>query len=81
VLVELENEHEWAWSAIAELMHNSSDAHASCVRIALVPDGAVPDSKVLTVEDNGDGIDHQTMQVMLTVSTIRMYTQNDCFPT
>lgn len=52
--------HTWAFGAIAELIHNSSDAEATEGRVSLENLGPEDDTN-FAVSDNGHGIAHEDM--------------------
>lgn len=58
--------HTWAFGAIAELIHNSSDAEATEVRVSLEDLGPKDDTNFVVV-DNGHGMTHPEMAQLFTV--------------
>eukprot|EP00752_Nemacystus_decipiens_P012556 g11120.t1 len=58
--------HTFAFGAIAELIHNSSDAHATEVRLGLENLGREHDTNLVVV-DNGHGMTHEEMAQLFTV--------------
>ena len=58
--------HTWAFGAIAELIHNSSDARATEVRISLENLGPEDDTNFVVV-DNGHGMTHEDMAQLFTI--------------
>lgn len=58
--------HTWAFGAIAELIHNSSDAEATEVRVSLEHLGPDNDTSFAVI-DNGHGMTHQEMGQLFTV--------------
>lgn len=58
--------HTWAFGAIAELIHNSSDAGATEVRVSLENLGPENDPNFVVV-DNGRGMTHPEMAQLFTV--------------
>lgn len=58
--------HTWPFGAAAELIHNSSDARATEVRVSI--DNLGPDEdKNFVVVDNGSGMTHQEMLQLFTL--------------
>ncbi len=58
--------HTWPFSAIAEVIHNSSDARATEVRVSLDNLGPNEDKNFVVV-DNGSGMTHQEMLQLFTL--------------
>lgn len=58
--------HTWAFGAIAELVHNSSDAEATEVRVSLECLGPKDDTTFVVI-DNGHGMTHPEMEQLFTI--------------
>lgn len=58
--------HTWAFGAVAELVHNSSDARATEVRVSLDKLGPDGDTNFVVI-DNGSGMTHQEMLTLFTL--------------
>lgn len=58
--------HTWAFGAVAELIHNGSDADAKDVRVSLDDLGPERDTNFVVI-DNGTGMNHSEMAQLFTI--------------
>ena len=67
--------HDWPFGAIAELIHNSSDAEATEVRVSLEDLGPDKDTNFVVI-DNGRGMTHPEMAQMFALGKDYGYGSN-----
>jgi DNA topoisomerase VI subunit B len=75
-LRDLTHQHDWLFGALAELVHNSRDAHAKTCRISVQRLGAAQKPHLI-VEDDGSGMTHTELRHAFSFGRVAGRTRED----